>query len=88
MDSSVSNLCWHGFKEVGSMAHSLLFCPAVKALWETVRLTLSQILNTDIKLSAAMCLLGLHPTGINSSSAQKIMSLACFSAKRLILMNW
>lgn len=43
MDKSLSDLCWHGCGNVGTLAHSLLFCPAVKILWNSVRDILSTI---------------------------------------------
>ena len=88
MDNSVSHLCWHGCGQVGTLAHSLLFCPAVKAFWDAVRDTLSQILNIELILSPAICLLGVRPSGMKSLIAQKIVSLACLTTKRTILMNW
>lgn len=68
---------------VSTIVHSLWLCPVVKALWDVVRDILSKILNTDITIYLATCLLGIQPNGIHCTSAQNNNS-----TKGIILMNW
>uniref|UniRef100_A0A8C9Z481 Uncharacterized protein n=1 Tax=Sander lucioperca TaxID=283035 RepID=A0A8C9Z481_SANLU len=79
---------WHGCRVVGTLVHSLWTCPEVTALWDGVRDTLSKVLNINVPLDPATCLLGIEPQGINCKSAQNIVTLACLATKSLILMNW
>ncbi|KAF3852923.1 hypothetical protein F7725_006278, partial [Dissostichus mawsoni] len=50
--------------------------------------TLAEILNIEILLTPATCLLGSPLNGITSTFASKLIALACLSTKRLVLMNW
>lgn len=84
MDNSLSDLCWHGCGNVGTLAHCYLFCPAVKTLWNSVSV---HNLKYTYKAFPATCLLGVQPTGINFL-AQKMVTFACLTTKHIILENW
>lgn len=88
MDQSISDLCWHGCGEVGTLIHMLWHCPAVKALWEEVARSLTTILNVDIRITPKTGLLGARVEGVQNNKLQKVTSLACLAVKRLILLNW
>uniref|UniRef100_A0A8C4HYZ6 Uncharacterized protein n=1 Tax=Dicentrarchus labrax TaxID=13489 RepID=A0A8C4HYZ6_DICLA len=80
--------CWHGCGEEGTLLHMLWHCPVIESLWREVAHFLSGILKVDLQLSPITCLLGARAENIQSNKHQRVVSLACLSTKRMILMNW
>ena len=72
IDENISDLCWHGCGEVGTLIHMLWHCPAVKALWEEVAQFLTKLFNGDISITPTVGLLGAHLDNIRNKKQQKV----------------
>ena len=71
IDENISDLCWHGCGEVGTLIHMLWHCPAVKALWEEVAQFLTKLFNGDISITPTVGLLGAHLANIINKNNKK-----------------
>uniref|UniRef100_A0A8C4EM44 Reverse transcriptase zinc-binding domain-containing protein n=1 Tax=Dicentrarchus labrax TaxID=13489 RepID=A0A8C4EM44_DICLA len=58
IDSSSSDLCWHGCEQVGTLTHMLWHCPAVKSFWTEVFHSVSLMMNIDFSPRSVVGLLG------------------------------
>lgn len=87
MNPNVSELCWHGCGQIGTLGHLLWSCPSVKKLWDSVIEFMEDTLNLIIPKQFHICVLGNIPENLPKIS-QKVAGLGFMSAKRIILKNW
>ena len=88
MNSSVSDMCWHGCGRIGTLIHQLWECSEVKMFWLRVKECLFSLFDIRLHLCPSACLLGSKIDEVCSKEVQDLIGLAFLSVKRIILMNW